>query len=136
MAHFARVINNLVVEVIVAEQDFIDSLEVKPWETWVQTSYNTRGGKHYDPETGLEDNKTPLRKNYAGIGFRFDAELDAFIPPTPYPSWILDEETCLWNAPIPYPNDDKMYIWNEQEQEWTPSGYMIEDGEVIKDEVN
>jgi hypothetical protein len=136
MAHFARVINNLVVEVIVAEQDFIDSLEVKPWETWVQTSYNTRGGKHYDPETGLEDNKTPLRKNYAGIGFRFDAELDAFIPPTPYPSWILDEETCLWNAPIPYPNDDKMYIWNEQEQEWTPSGYMIENGEVIKDEVN
>jgi hypothetical protein len=86
MAHFARVINNLVVEVIVAEQDFIDSLEVKPWETWVQTSYNTRGGKHYDPETGLEDTKPPLRKNYAGIGFRYDPELDAFIPPTPYPS--------------------------------------------------
>jgi len=134
MAHFARVINNIVVEVIVAEQDFIDSLEVKPWETWVQTSYNTRGGRHYDPETGLEDDKPPLRKNYAGIGFRFDAELDAFIPPTPYPSWLLDEETCIWNAPIPYPDDDKLYIWNEQEQEWTPNGYMLQDGEVVKDE--
>ena len=136
MAHFARVINNLVVEVIVAEQDFIDSLEIKPWETWVQTSYNTRGGKHYNPETGEVDKKKPLRKNYAGIGFRYDAKLDAFIPPTPYPSWILNEETCLWESPVPHPDDNKMYIWNEQEQEWTPNGYMIEDGEVIKDEVN
>jgi hypothetical protein len=136
MAHFARVINNLVVEVIVAEQNYIDSLEIKPWETWVQTSYNTRGGKHYNPETGEVDKKKPLRKNYAGIGFRYDPERDAFIPPTPYPSWILNEETCLWESPVPYPDDNKMYIWNEQEQEWTPSGYMIENGEVIKDEVN
>ena len=84
MAHFAKVINNIVVKVIVAEQDFIDALPDKDF--WVQTSYNTYGGKHYDPETREEDDKPPLRKNYAGIGFRYDAELDAFIPPTPYPS--------------------------------------------------
>ena len=135
MAHFARVINGLVVEVIVAEQDFIDTLEIKPWETWVQTSYNTYGGKHYHPETREVDKKPPLRKNYAGIGFRYDAERDAFIPPTPYPSWLLNEETCLWEAPIPYPNDEtKQYIWNEEEQEWTYTGYFIKDGQIIREE--
>ena len=133
MAHFARVINGLVVEVIVAEQDFIDTLEIKPWETWVQTSYNTRGGKHYDPETGQVDTKPPLRKNYAGIGYKYDKELDAFIPPQPYPSWKLNTDTCLWEAPIPYPQDDKQYIWNESEQEWTYTGYYLENGELVKE---
>ena len=133
MAHFARVINGLVVEVIVAEQDFIDNNQWHNWETWVQTSYNTRGGKHYDPETGKVDNKPPLRKNYAGIGFRYDKELDAFIPPQPYPSWKLNTDTCLWEPPIPYPQDDKQYIWNESEQEWTYTGYYLENGELVKE---
>jgi hypothetical protein len=132
MAHFARVINNIVVEVIVAEQDYIDTLP-DHW-AWVQTSYNTYGGKHYDPETRKVDTKLPLRKNYAGIGFKYDKELDAFIPPQPYPSWKLDTDTCLWNAPIPYPQDDKQYIWNESELEWTYTGYFFENGELKKEE--
>ena len=124
MAHFAKVINNIVVEVIVAEQDYIDGLP-DSW-AWVQTSYNTYGGKH--PE-----NK-PLRKNYAGIGFKYDKELDAFISPQPYPSWKLNTDTCLWESPIPYPDDNKQYIWNESEQEWTATGYFLEDGEIKKEE--
>jgi len=125
MAHFAEVKNGIVTQVIVAEQYFIDTLE-NPNE-WVQTSYNTYGGKH-------TLGGTPLRKNYAGIGFKYDKELDAFIPPQPYPSWKLDTDTCLWNAPIPYPQDDKQYIWNESEQEWTYTGYFFEDGELKKEE--
>jgi hypothetical protein len=124
MAHFARVINNIVVEVIVAEQDYIDGLP-DHW-AWVQTSYNTYGGKH-------TLGGTPLRKNYAGIGFKYDKELDAFIPPTPYPSWKLNTDTCLWEAPIPYPDDNKEYIWNESEQEWTYTGYFLENGEIKKE---
>ena len=136
MAHFARVINGLVVEVIVAEQDFIDNNQWHNWETWVQTSYNTYGGKHYDPKTREVDTKPPLRKNYAGIGFRYDKELDAFIPPQPYPSWKLNTDTCLWEPPIPYPQDNKEYIWNEAEQEWTYTGYYInENNELVKEEV-
>jgi hypothetical protein len=132
MGHFAKVINNIVTEVIVAEQDFIDTLADKSF--WVQTSYNTRGGKHYDPKTGKVDNKPPLRKNYAGIGYKYDKEHDAFIPPKPFDSWKLNEDTCLWNAPIPYPDDNKQYIWNESELEWTYTGYYFEDGQLIKDE--
>jgi len=124
MAHFAEVKNGFVTQVIVAEQDFIDTL-TNPTE-WVQTSYNTHGGKH--PEN------RPLRKNYAGIGFKYDKELDAFIPPQPYPSWKLNTDTCLWESPIPYPQDDKQYIWNEAEQEWTYTGYFLEDGEIKKEE--
>ena len=144
MAHFARVINGLVVEVIVAEQDFIDNNQWHNWETWVQTSYNMRGGVYYNPQTNqphkdqslIKKEKARQRKNYAGIGFRYDKELDAFIPPQPYPSWKLDTDTCLWNAPIPYPQDNKQYIWNEAEQEWTYTGYYInENNELVKEEV-
>jgi hypothetical protein len=131
MAHFAKVKNGIVTQVIVAEQNFIDTLE-KPNE-WVQTSYNTYGGKHYNAETKQVDNKPPLRKNYAGIGFKYDKELDAFIPPQPYPSWKLDTDTCLWESPIPYPDFNKQYIWNESEQEWTYTGYYFEDGEIKKE---
>lgn len=131
MAHFAKIKNGIVTQVIVAEQDFIDTL---PNATeWIKTSYNTYGGKHYDPETGQVDTKPPLRKNYAGIGFRYDKELDAFIPPQPYPSWLLNEDTCLWEAPIPYPQDGKDYLWNEAEQEWTYTGYYLENGEIVKE---
>ena len=124
MAHFAEVKNGIVTQIIVAEQDFIDTLE-NPTE-WVQTSYNTYGGKH--PEN------RPLRKNYAGIGFKYDKELDAFIPPQPYPSWKLNTDTCLWESPIPRPQDNKEYIWNEQELEWTYTGYFFENGELKKEE--
>ena len=109
MAHFAKLINNIVVKVIVAEQDFIDTLP-DHW-AWVQTSYNTIGGTH-------KLGGTPLRKNYAGIGFRYDKELDAFIPPQPYPSWKLNTDTCLWESPIPYPQDDNDYEWDEETTSW------------------
>jgi hypothetical protein len=128
MAHFAKVINGIVVDVNVAEQEWVDVQPDK--ENWIQTSYNTYGGVHYDPKTRQPDGGVPLRKNYAGIGFRYDSERDAFIPPQPYPSWILDEETCLWMAPVPLPGDKKLlpilggnhkeeYEWNEEIKNWT-----------------
>ena len=114
MSHFAKVEDGIVTQVIVAEQDFVDTQE----GTWVQTSYNTYGGVHYSPETREPDGGVALRKNYAGIGYTYDAARDAFIPPQPYPSWVLNEDTCLWQAPIPMPEDDNMYIWNEDTQQW------------------
>jgi len=144
MGHYAKVINGLVVEVNVATQDWVDS-QPKIWYIdWVQTSYNVRGGIYYDPATVLPvENQAQViaeqdgrqRKNYAGIGFRYDSERDAFIPPTPYPSWKVNEDTCLWDAPIPRPDDNKEYIWNEAEVEWTYTGYYLEDGELKKEEV-
>ena len=102
MSHFAKIdSNNIVTEVIVAEQDFINSGAVGDSFLWVQTSYNNN-----------------FRKNYAGVGYTYDSALDAFIPPQPYPSWVLNEYTCLWEAPVAYPNDDKMYSWNEETQSW------------------
>jgi hypothetical protein len=110
MAHFAKVNNGIVEQVIVAEPEFFQTfVDTSPGE-WIQTSYNTHGGQH--PEG------RPLRKNYAGIGYTYDRQRDAFIPPKPYASWIFDEDTCLWNAPVPYPNDDKRYNWNEETQSW------------------
>ena len=116
MSHFAKVENGLVTQVIVAEQDFVDTQE----GTWVQTSYNTRGGVHYNPETGEPDGGVALRKNYASVGFTYDSDKDAFIPPQPYPSWNLNEDTCLWEAPIypPDQNDGTFYNWNEDTQQW------------------
>lgn len=111
MAHFAKVQNGLVTQVIVAEPEFFETfVDTSPGE-WIQTSYNTRGGVHIN-------GGTPLRKNYAGIGFTYDHERDAFIPPKPFPSWVLNEETCLWNAPITYPTDGQIYDWNEETQSW------------------
>jgi hypothetical protein len=126
MGHFAKVINGLVVEVNVATQDWVDAQPDK-W-VWIATSYNVYGGIYYDNETGLPvENQVEAiaaqdgrqRKNYAGIGYRYDSERDAFIPPILYPSWKLNEDTFLWEAPIPYPDDNKRYLWNEAEQEWT-----------------
>ena len=108
MSHFAQVENGIVTQVIVAEQDVIDSGLFG--DGWVQTSYNTIGGQH--PEG------RPLRKNYAGVGYTYDSDRDAFIPPQPYPSWILNEETCLWNPPTPTPMDDKPYMWDESTLSW------------------
>jgi hypothetical protein len=119
MAHYAQVINGIVQQVIVAEQDFIDSGAVGNPADWVQTSYNTQGGIH------LNDG-TPLRKNYAGIGFIYDAGRDAFYAPAPYPSWVLDEATCYWNPPIARPEDTPpteteegiFYTWDESIVNW------------------
>mgnify|MGYP003962228233 CR=1 FL=1 len=80
--------------------------------TWLQTSYNSVGSEHREPGT-------PFRKNYAGIGYTYDQSRDAFIPPKPYPSWVLNEDNCLWDAPTPMPDDDQRYMWNEETQAWT-----------------
>jgi len=111
MAHYAKVNNEIVEQVIVAEADFFDTfVDSSPGE-WIQTSYNTHGGVHSNGET-------PLRKNYAGVGYTYDSALDAFIPPQPYPSWVLNEDTCQWGAPVAYPDDDKMYDWDEETTSW------------------
>jgi hypothetical protein len=101
MAHFAKVINNIVIEIIVAEQAFINLGAVGDSFLWVQTSYNGN-----------------FRKNYAGIGFTYDSTRDAFIAPQPYNSWILNEDTCQWDSPVPYPTDDKKYTWDEATISW------------------
>ena len=120
MAHFAKVNNGIVEQVIVAEPEFFDTFVDSSPGQWIQTSYNTRGGVHYDPNTNQPsaDQSKAMRKNYAGIGYSYDAQRDAFIPPKPYASWVLDEQTCLWNAPVPYPTDGGRYAWNEANQTW------------------
>jgi hypothetical protein len=116
MAHWAELDeNNIVTRVLVGSNE--DSDEGYQWlidnlgGTWVKTSYNTQGGVH-------SLGGTPLRKNYAGIGYSYDATRDAFIPPKPFNSWILNEETCLWDAPTPYPTDGQMYRWVEEDLNW------------------
>ena len=106
MAHFAKINQQRVVtQVIVAEEDFIDTLP----GTWIQTSYNTHGGVHLQ-------GGTPLRKNYAGVGYTYDYAKDAFIPPRPFESWVLNENTCLWEAPTTKPEGN--YYWNEPTLSW------------------
>lgn len=111
MAHFAHVNKDGIVDqVIVIEADVLATgLWGDPAE-WIQTSYNTSGGQH--------PNGSPLRKNYAGIGYTYDKTRDAFIPPKPFSSWVLNENTCLWDAPVPMPTDGKMYKWNEETISW------------------
>ena len=119
MAHYAFLDeNNIVTEVIVGKDEGEDGID---WEQHYgnfrgqvckRTSYNTLGGQHIS-------GGTPYRKNYAGIGYSYDETLDAFIPPSPFPSFVLNEETCLWEAPVPYPTDGESYAWNEEDQEWT-----------------
>jgi hypothetical protein len=118
MAHFAQINSDkIVTRVIVAEQEFISSGVVGDPNSWIQTSYNTRGGIHYGND-GQPDGGTALRKNYAGTGFTYDSDRDAFIPPKPYSSWTLDEGSCLWQAPVAYPTDGQIYQWDEDEQHW------------------
>jgi hypothetical protein len=109
MSHFAKVENGIVTQVIVAEQDVIDTGIFG--HGWVQTSYNTQGGVHLL-------GGTPLRKNYAGVGYSYDETLDAFVPPKPFKSWTLNADTCLWEAPTPMPVDGKIYEWNEKSKKW------------------
>ena len=115
MSHFAKIENSIVNQVIVADQDVIDSGMFGAG--WVQTSYNTRGGIHYGQD-GQPDGGVALRKNYAGIGYTYDAGRDAFIAPQPFLSWVLNEQTCRWEAPIPMPKDGKMYQWDEPSLSW------------------
>jgi len=126
MAHFAKVQDGTVTQVIVAEPEFFDTLvDTTPGE-WLKTSYNMRGGVYYDPETNqpaedqsiINNDEGRKRKNYAGIGFTYDKTRDAFIPPKPYPSWILNEDSCVYESPVPYPSDDKMYKWDEETISW------------------
>jgi len=117
MSYFAKVIDNKVVNVIKAEQDFIDKYDDGLDGEWIQTSYNTYGGKHYD-RTGVEDTKPALRYNYAGLDFTYDKEKDAFIPPKQYPSFVLNETTMRYEPPIPYPTGlnggPNRFVWDEQ----------------------
>jgi hypothetical protein len=120
MGHYAKVIDNKVVQVIVAEADFFETFtDTSPGE-WIQTSCNTRGGIHYNPNSWEQstDQNNALRKNFAGIGYTYDHGRDAFIPPQPFPSWILNEDTCLWDPPVPYPNDGQSHLWNEDGRIW------------------
>lgn len=119
MAHWAEIDNTgTVLRVLVVPDDqdsrgqefLADDLGLGG--NWLKTSYNTQGGVH-------TLGGTPFRKNYAGQGYKYDAGRDAFIPPKPYASWTLDESTCLWNAPVAYPNDGKIYQWSEENLNWT-----------------
>ena len=118
MAHFAKVENGIVTRVIVAEQDFIDSGAVGDPSEWIQTSYGAFGGEYLDVQTySVRPEKQALRKNFAGVGFTYDSVRDAFIPPKQFESWILNEDTCLWEAPIEKPIDAK-YYWSEEVKNW------------------
>lgn len=125
MAHYAFINeNNIVTEVIVGkdESNFDWEQQYGSFRGQIckRTSYNTKGGVYYDPETNqpAADQSKAFRKNYAGVGFTYDSVRDAFIPPKPFPSWTLNEQSCLWEAPTPYPNDGKVYCWDEQTQSW------------------
>tara|TARA_B100001094_G_scaffold233186_1_gene228086 strand:+ start:1301 stop:1648 length:348 start_codon:yes stop_codon:yes gene_type:complete len=111
VAHFAKVQEGIVTKVIVAEPEFFDTFVDDSPGSWVQTSYNTHGGVH-------ASGGTPLRKNYAGAGFTYDVQRDAFIPPQPFASWALNESTCLWDSPVAYPDDGNLYNWNEETKSW------------------
>jgi hypothetical protein len=142
MSYFAKIENSIVVDVIVAEQDFIDSGAVGDPVQWVQTSYNTRGGIHYNPETGepSEDQSKALRKNYAALGYTYDKIKDAFIAPKPFDGWILNPETCLWNPPTPIPDDPVdengvvlgFYEWDNNQYNVSGNGWILQPPPTIK----
>ena len=124
MSHFAKLDENNIVTFVTVGRQEDDGKEQELFErtgdVYRQTSYNTRGGIHYNPETGepSEDQSKAFRKNYAGIGYTYDELLDAFIPPQPFESWVIDLDTCLWDAPVPYPTDGEMYTWDEESVSW------------------
>ena len=124
MSHFAKLDeNNIVIFVTVGRQEDDGKeaeLSARTGDTYKQTSYNTIGGVYYDPTTRepAADQSKAFRKNFAGLGYYYDEALDAFIPPKPFESWILDEETCLWTSPVPYPIDGGQYTWNEAALTW------------------
>jgi hypothetical protein len=121
MSHFAKLDENNVVIFVTVGRDEDDGKELelsaRTGDVYKQTSYNTRGGLHYGRD-GKPDGGVALRKNYAGIGYTYDAQRDAFIPPKDHASWILNDQSCLWEAPIPYPKDGNTYYWDETELNW------------------
>ena len=122
MAHFAKVADGKVVNVIVAEPDFFDTFVDDTPGEWLQCSYNTRGGIHYQPNSNIpsEDQSKALRKNFPGVGYFYDADADAFYAPPPpdWPSWTLNKETFIWEPPVPHPDDGIIYDWDEATQSW------------------
>ena len=126
MSHYAKVEEGIVTRVIVADAEFFDTFVDSTPGEWIKTSYNMRGGVYYNPETNqpaedqsvIEGDEARQRKNYAGKDFLYDQTRDAFIPPQPYPSWTLNETTCLWDAPVAYPDDGNQYQWNEETTSW------------------
>ena len=130
MSYYAKIEDGIVTKVISAEAEFFEEtagsnnyVDDTPGE-WVKTSYNMRGGVYHidnvpaEDQSVIEGDEARQRKNYAGIGFSYDQTRDAFIPPKPYPSWVLNETTCLWDAPVAYPDDGGMYQWNEETTSW------------------
>ena len=117
MAHFAKVLNGIVINVIVAEPEFFNTFIDSSPGQWLQTSYNTRGNVHYGPDN-QPDGGVALRANYAGIGYTYDAANDVFYAPQPFPSWILNQTNWLWEPPVPYPTDGKLYFWDETTTSW------------------
>jgi hypothetical protein len=124
MAHFALLDENNIVTFVTVGRDEDDGkeaeLSARTGQVYKQTSYNTRGGVYYLPNSNTPgpDQSKAFRKNYAGIGYTYDEIIDGFIPPKPYPSWLLNTTTGLWDAPVPYPTDGKMYEWDEATQSW------------------
>jgi len=126
MAHYAKVQDSIVTQVIVAEPEFFDTFVDTTPGKWIKTSYNIRGGVYYDPNTNqpaddqsvINGDEARQRKNYAGKGYAYDRERDAFIPPKPYDSWILNEDSCLYDSPVPYPDDGNDYEWDEETRSW------------------
>lgn len=117
MSHFAKIENGTVTQVIVAEPDFISTGALGDPASWVQTSYNTRGGVHYGAD-GQPDGGEALRANYAGIGYTYDKTNDVFYAPQPYPSWTIAAPAWTWTAPVPYPTDGSQYTWDEATKSW------------------
>ena len=124
MPYYAKVEeDNLVTQVIKADEAFIESLRIDgDTGRWVQTSYNTHGGVHFNPHTGQPDGQPQLRYNFAGIGYTYDEAADAFVPPSPHKGWILDTDTYSWVAPNAFPDDGNSYIWNDDTEEWDNLG--------------
>jgi hypothetical protein len=122
MGHYAKVLNTIVSEVIVADADFFTTFVDTSPGAWIQTSYNTRGGIHYIPNSNppepSPDQSHALRANYAGIGYTYDQANDVFYAPQPYPSWTISAPTWIWQPPVPYPTDGKMYTWDEATLSW------------------
>lgn len=118
MSHFAKVVDGKVVQVIVAEQEFFNTFVDSSPGQWIQTSYNTRGNVHYLPNSNEPSGQPALRGNYAGIGYIYDHVNDVFYPPKPFDSWVMDENTWLWDPPVAYPNDEKRYMWDEPTRSW------------------
>lgn len=122
MAHFAKLDkqNKVIFVTVGRDEDREEELTDRTGDVYKQTSYNTRGGVHYQGDgTPSADQTKAFRKNYAGLGYTYDALRDAFIPPKPYASWVLNETSCLWEAPVAYPTDGKRYVWDELNTAWS-----------------